>query len=622
MAEDAEEHHEDTPVFVGEPSRTRFLGTAIRIAGVALILVVLVRPDQYFTASVKHLQFFARQKADFQALRMCLPEMRTAFEAKRYIPADSPYDCSRPTDLWTWDYVRYIMYPNTRLNKDWDFFIDMKGEIKTPEPGWKSVLLSSGVMLYARNGKSFLDPPLPPAPSYGNRWNVLVFAMITLAQVALGLALLFLFGVPVRDCGTLWFASCAYLVGFWTANAIPWTFLLVGIPFRPWPLVAGYVIVLVLTAGAALRFRGKAPGTAVNSTRGSLWPDSPVGWLLAVAVVALATAMLLPDTLSPMFSFDTLAHWVYKAKALVHHGSLDFLKEVNHQEYPLTWSLNAAVLFLFAGGSYDEMVAWTNLLMFAALLVQLMGAGAFLKTGAGWCWGLALAFLVFFYHDIFGWSYADTPLAAYLAGLSGTMILWASRDYAPRYLALALSMAFGLALTKLEGGPAVLFAAGALAVAYEGFPFSRKGWLIVGVFLVPVLVAMSWSFYTRQLGYAGDSHLKEGLSWFRIHLLLTRVLDSATGAGDGWWLFAGTTLVLFLKPRRPWRPQEIFLGILGLLLILFTPAALAGWPTKDLDTQTLTATPRLILHATPVLLLLFGSLLCGEKDPATSEQGK
>jgi hypothetical protein len=194
------------------------------------------------------------------------------------------------------------------------------------------------------------------------------------------------------------------------------------------------------------------------------------------------------------------------------------------------------------------------------------------------------------------------------------MILWANRGYARHYLALALSMAFGLALIKQEGSVAVVFAAGALATAYEGFPFSRKGWKIVAVFLLPVAVVIAWTLYTKHLGYAVGTHFKAGLSWNRLQLLLARVLESVSGSGEGWRLFAGAVLVLFLRPRRAWRVDEAFLGILGVVLILFTVAALAGWSTEALDTQTLTATPRLILHATPVLVLLFGSLLCGEKE--------
>lgn len=153
--------------------------------------------------------------------------------------------------------------------------------------------------------------------------------------------------------------------------------------------------------------------------------------------------------------------------------------------------------------------------------------------------------------------------------------------------------------TKLEGTPAAIIFALALALAQPKFPFAVSGWLLLALFSSTVAIEALWYAHQSAHGYLENvSHLREPLTLTKIQAVINQVVYSDTTHAKGWLLAMGIAMAVVLQSRQRWSDYEIFLGMLALGLILFVPIGLLGWPMKHLPTS-LSATPRLILHATP-----------------------
>lgn len=583
----------------------------LRVAFLLLIFGVFARFDRIAAEANLYLRRAWQEGVDYQAIRMKDPLYASAFEARRLIPDNAPWNASRKGDPWAMNRAMYTLYPNVNLVKDWQFFLDVTGEIKEPDPAWQKRVLATGAVLYARNGGVFLDPPRAPEFSYGNAAALGAFAMVALAQLLFGVAVLAGLRVPLGPAGALWHLATAYLIGFIALHALSWILLIAGLPFRAGVVAGAWGVALAI---ALLLTYRRVAETVKEMLRAEAWrpalPDTPWGWFTMAVVVFVAVCLLLPIVLVPAWSFDVLGHWFYKAKALVHREHMSFLLDANVPEYPLTWTLQAATLFLFSGGPRDETMQWSNALMIVVLLVQLQAGLLHARVSRAWAWVGLLCFLTFFFQTNLTWSYADTPFLTYLAAVLAALAL-----PAPASLWLGMALAVGLALIKLEGGVAVILVAGAYFATRPGFLVSPKAWRALFLLAAPALLGFASQFYVTHMGYGpGGTHMKEAFSLERLQLLITRVVDSVDGNGMGWRLFAGAALVLLVRPGRRWTRNEVMLGLVALPLILFSAFALIGWSTADIDKQTMTATDRLILHATPALLLLFGSVLAAPPD--------
>ena len=206
--------------------------------------------------------------------------------------------------------------------------------------------------------------------------------------------------------------------------------------------------------------------------------------------IALFALICVPTLYAPAISWDALSHWMFKAKALLHHRTLAFSMDTHHNEYPLLWPLHTAMQYVLAGGAFDELAKWTVALLLAAMLGQLHGALRFLEVPVNWAWAALLAFPVFFFEDSLQWAYAETLFLALLAAMLAALA--AARAGDARWIALAVFFGFGLAGTKFEGGPACVIVAVAAVLAHPRFPLCWRPWALGAALALPLLLTAGW----------------------------------------------------------------------------------------------------------------------------------
>jgi len=541
---------------------------------------------------------------NYDATRNLDLDFRAATEARPYIPEDGRWFVLSKQPMWSEVRARYVLYPNVhKAPKDWDYLIDLTGEYHLKGASWPSVALPCGAMLYARPGKAFRVPPQEIVHSLPLGRSFMVFLFVSVAYLAAGALLLRLIGWRPDVRQPFAFGGIAYLLGFLSLNGILWCGLMIGVPFTRAGVLAMWGLAFV--AGMlCLRFRRSATAPALLCSPRPNVPFAAFDIVAAVIALFVVASVLVFTVCMPEISYDALAHWLYKAKALAAHGSLEYMRETNTNDYPLNWSLNAASLFVLAGGAADEMVKWTVGLFLLVIAGQLYSA--FRMVGgsrAVACTGLA-AFFWYFDHETLYFGYAEAAFMAYTAAILAVFAVWLREDASGPWFPLLLLLLLGLAGIKSEGGPTVVIFAGAYVLAGRGVPWSGARLRRAALIAVPAVLLIAWSIYALRLGGGVQAHFKEPASPERLQLLLTRVLESTVGRDEGWRILAGAGILCCAFVGVPWRNVERFLGVAGAGLVLLVPVALLGWTTDHLNHQTLTATPRLIMHAAPVLLVL------------------
>jgi hypothetical protein len=577
----------------------------LRVFLIALIALVLLRVDLFVGERRAQWRVFVASGCNYDTMRMQDRDTRVAMDARQYIPAGSNYSFAQRVNF-TPVHINYVMYPDKRSNQ-WDYFIDSTGHGITPGAGWSSKPLPYGAVLYAKPGKEFLTPaPRPAVYPLGSQ--LAVFLFMSILEVFAGMAVLSRLGIRPGEGGTLWFKGASYLLGFALLTGLIWLALVLGIRLTA-PLIYG-----VWTAATAL-LMALAWRPMLHNLRSMVDLDSLAKNMPRRFVGVVATLfglyilwLVLAQTISsPVLSWDAQWHWILKAKALLYHRTPAFSADTITTEYPLLWPMHAAIQFVLANGAYDEMAQWSTALMLVALVTQMLGAFNFLEVRPGWAWFMIGLFFLCFFHPSLAWAYAEVPMMAYLVGALAALLCFLKRPEARRFAVLGFLMCCGLAMTKLEGSPACLFIAGALALMQDRFPRSRRGWALLVLFSLPVLIELGWLAFQKRHGYLQETHMREPITWAKLQILFASVLDSTGKRGLGWRLFAGMGLMLLLWYRRRWSRQETFIAVIALAMTFFSVAALAGWASRRIETHSDSATIRLMLHVAPLFVLLVGA---------------
>jgi len=602
------------------------LDVAVRVGALVILFVIFGNIKELQQTSREWVKVFREAGRDYEGVRDGNDEMRVAREAAARIPPDAVYYYTRRGN-WTEVRVRYAMCPNNRTSAfwtvddhRWQYFLDMGREVKDPPPEWNSVRLSGGVMLYSRPGYEI--PPPAPRPAASLKRRLFAFAVLLFAQTLGGFAALSVAGIGPERGGSLWFLGASFLAGFAMLTGALWVWLVLGGSLTPaavWIVAIGIPLLLGLPAcrRCASRLRELV---AEKSLRASL-PLSPLGAAVAIGVAYYVSLYLVPVVLSPVYSFDALSHWVYKANVLFQIPTLESSKFTRLNEYPLLWPLNIAMQYVLAGGIHDELAKWTIAALLIAFLTQLMGACAMLGVSPLFTWAFLPLFIICFNDPSLRWAYADTPLIAFLAAALAALTGVFGKEGRLRYLVPGFLFLCAVAGTKFEGGPTVIVVAAALALCWPRFPLSWRGWLVGASFCLPALITIGWHWHQSSRGFVKEAHFQEPVTWGKVQLLFDNIFappDYWTGAA-GWTLFAGMALFVALRFGEVWRPGERFLAITGLGLLGLSIVAFLGWPANFIRHQVYTALPRLILHAAPALFLFVASLMGRAPTTATGD---
>ena len=205
-----------------------------------------------------------------------------------------------------------------------------------------------------------------------------------------------------------------------------------GIPFQlplvlgpPWALVAG------LWLGDRLAHRGKRPRPPEPPS-----PPLPWGawdWLFLALLAGLFLFAVFRASLYPVWAWDAISTWGFKAKVFFIRGTVDLTGFEAHNYYPNLVPLLLTSLYLWLGEVNDHLVKLIFPLYGGALVLMLYTLGRRLglprPTALGTCAFLALNGLTFIQHLHI--AYADLILTYFAFGAWGIIYLWL-KNAAPR----------------------------------------------------------------------------------------------------------------------------------------------------------------------------------------------
>jgi hypothetical protein len=272
----------------------------------------------------------------------------------------------------------------------------------------------------------------------------------------------------------------------------------------------------------------------------------------------------------------------------------------SHPEYPVLIPGFIARCWTYAGEMPQSVPTAMGGLLYLSTVAIGAGGMAVLRGGSlGLLFGLTLAGTPFFLYQV-PWEYADTPLAAFIAG--GVILLLLGR---PIEAGLMASLA---AWTKHEGG---LFLAVLLAAVLL---FRRRSFVKAGLGAVPVLTVLI--FYKTVLARGADSLLNQSAS-----ALPTKGVDGsrygtvlAAMAGEfremmmGAWyhpLLPFIVLAVALGFRKElWRDVRLVVTVLGGMLAGYAIVYVAtpGGPS-ELDWFLRYSVARIFAQIWPVFLI-------------------
>jgi hypothetical protein len=452
----------------------------------------------------------------------------------------------------------------------------------------------------------------------------MIDTFLLLGRLVLGLASVMLVGYLL----TAWLApDFTYLeqtaVGFGLGTLIITLWMLalsaLGLPFYL-PLILGPPSGLM----AGLWFGKKVFGArSLDSSAPSpeVFHPTPYG-LWDLVFISLLVALFLFATfravLYPMWSWDAIATWGFKAKVFYLRGAVDLGEFEAHNYYPNLVPLLLTYLYLWLGQVNDHLVKLVFPLWGGVLLIMLFGIlrrlGLDRTQALGTTTFLAVNGITFIAHLHI--AYADLALTYFTLGAAGLIYLWLAGSAPPRTLPLAALFFAGMTWCKFEGAPlagTILLAAGLTLIWLRPPHLARRlgalTWPLLGMFLG----YLPWRLFMASQGIeTGSDHilgfypqqLFQALPSFLFALINPTLFGIL-------WPAAGLALALFGK--KLFNTPILFLALFLVGNFLAILLAYAAAPTSPFEFHMyLRATlDRLLLHLTPIAALLVGE---GVKD--------
>jgi hypothetical protein len=396
--------------------------------------------------------------------------------------------------------------------------------------------------------------------------------------------------------------------------AVTWWMLALsawGIPFRIEAVhlpLAGLAAALLL----ATRVRGH-PFLGTRITHAFSPPWTPVEMLCLAGLLLVLLFAFLRAILFPMWAWDSIATWGFKAKIFYLRQAMDLKGLTAHPYYPNHVPLLLTFFYLTLGGVQDHLAQgvfpWWGALSLGWLYALLRRRGLTRGQALGVTLFFATSGVTFLTHLYI--AYADLPLTFYAVGAAGLLYLTLQDAAPPGSLPLIALMCAGLAWTKFEGAPlaATFILAAALTLLWLRPPT-----------LGPRLVALAWPVGGILLGtlpwrwFMAQQHIEVGadhiLSFFPHQFFqaipsLLKILALPFAFGVLWWATLAAALLL---GRRLWRTPLLFpaLTLAGNLLAILLGYALAPTSAEEFPLYVRATLDRLLLHLAPLAALLVG----------------
>jgi len=278
----------------------------------------------------------------------------------------------------------------------------------------------------------------------------------------------------------------AYGLGLAILTYGTFLFSLAGAPFNRWVLLFVFLVSLALIwYGKKKRRTGL--GLKICWSR----PTIPVV-ILGTAILLVSLSSLFESVFRPIYTWDALAIWGTKAKAIFFLGSVQAVKDFGAKPYyPLNIPIAMALFYHFG----EPFVKSLFSLYFLALLAVFYGS--LKRHGCGYVGSagtlmLAATPFVFFHSTI---AYANLPMALYY--MASVIYLYQFFQDNNRAFLILSSVLVGIGCwTRPEG---IMWSVPNLAVLTI-YALRRKQWLDPILYVGPILAFfLPWSIFSRYI---------------------------------------------------------------------------------------------------------------------------
>ncbi len=351
------------------------------------------------------------------------------------------------------------------------------------------------------------------------------------------------------------------------------------------------------------------------------WPPTPYGFgdvIFISLLVALFLFATLRAVLYPMWAWDAIAIWGFKAKVLYVRETIDLSGFEAHNYYPNLVPLLLTYLYLWLGQVNDHLVKlvfplWGGVfLMMLGVMLRRLGLNRTQALGTITFFAVNGITLITHLHI----AYADLALTYFTLGGAGLIYLWLTGAAPPRTLPLAALFFAGITWSKFEGAPlagTILLAAGLTLVWLRPPHLTRRLGSLAWPFLGMFLGYLPWRLFMASQGIeTGSDHIL-GFYLQQLFQAVPALLIALINPTLFGILWPTAALALIFSGKKMLTTPRLFMALFlgGNFLAILLAYAVAPTSPFEFPMYLRATLDRLLLHLTPVATLLVGE---GVKD--------
>ncbi len=381
-----------------------------------------------------------------------------------------------------------------------------------------------------------------------------------------------------------------------------------GAPFNKYTLL---VVFLVLLGTIWAIKRKKRIGLDFKIS----WNKPTIAVLvLGIIILIVGLSSLFESVVRPLYTWDALAIWGTKAKAIFSLESIQAVKDYGAKPYyPLNIPIAMAIFYHFGESFVESIFPFYFIAMLAVFYGSLKRCGCGYLGLIGTLM-LAVTPFVFFHSTI---AYANLPMAFYY--MASVIYLYQFFKSNNRAFLMLSSVLLGIGCWTRPDGLIWVFPSLVVLAVYS---LRRKQWLVPIFYLVPILgFSLPWSIFAKYIIDASSPYLASALEsikqFFTLDINTAYVVDIlryfyqqvfmkenwlVVGGVLGWgyiWLLFFSVLILYCTKLRKY---SYLLALIGLdvftLFFIYYASGFDGRLSWFLETGF----NRITLHFFPLLL--------------------
>jgi hypothetical protein len=405
-----------------------------------------------------------------------------------------------------------------------------------------------------------------------------------------------------------------------------WLFGVVHLPWNPLTLVLPWVAIAALRRERFMHLVHEDRQRLIRLTQ-VLSTLNGLELILTVAGTVVVLAYLLSLVAQPVFAWDAIETWVYKAKVYYEHQAVGLQpimgERDRHLDYPPLYSLIVASLYTFLGKANDILgKAVTFIFLLSGAAASLVALSRWLNRQLAIAFTFVLLALPLFGSSLLTGAYmglADYPLA--ICMMFSLLCFYDGETSGQHGLYLfAVVFAAMAALMKNEG-LVFLFIVMSLLVLHLVLSGkirrpARRDWPVLAVLLLAIVPVLAWQVYVQTAGIANTSVGRaDPALWpsraatiFKFFMTLPTLTGTGTPAGivpasygDVPWLAVSFLLSGVLLAANRFRAGTLIWIAIGLQAISYFVVYLCT--PLEIGFHLTTSGDRLVMELAPPILL-------------------